>query len=135
MADTTGETLRNRLLPASAALFLAQFVHGLVPADTDSSSMVGPIAGIVLLLTSLAATIGAWRGSGWAAPLAGWSGVAVAMGFMLYHGLPFHSAATNPYAGEHVSAAAWATVVVCVAAGLWAAYEGLVAPRQAAAAS
>lgn len=130
MADTTGERGKGRLLGASATLFLTQFVHGLVPADTDHSSIVGPIVGSVLLLTSLAATVGAWRRRLWAAPLAGGTGVVVAAGFVLYHATPFHSAATNPYIGEDVGAPALLSVAVTIAAGLWAAYEGLVVPRR-----
>jgi hypothetical protein len=36
---------------------------------------------------------------------------------------------TNPYFGEPVGAPAWISVALCIAAGAWAVYEGLVVPR------
>jgi hypothetical protein len=53
----------------------------------------------------------------------GWTGVTVAVGFVLYHAVPFKSPMTNPYLGEPVGAAAWISVALAVAAGAWAAYE------------
>jgi hypothetical protein len=73
----------------------------------------------------MAAVIGIRTGKPWAASLTGWTGLTVAVGFVLYHAVPFHSAVTNPYVGEPVGAPAWISVALAVAAGVWAAVEGL----------
>jgi uncharacterized membrane protein YhaH (DUF805 family) len=120
----------RRVAAAAWALVVVQVVHGAIPADTSAEGSVGFYTGIVLLLASLVAAIGATTKRAWAAPLAGWTGLVVAVGFTLYHAVPVHSPLTNPYFGEPVSALAWLGVAVSIAAGLWAAYEGLVRPRQ-----
>jgi hypothetical protein len=116
--------MRARLLPATVALAVAQLVHGLTPADTDSEGYVGLVAGAALLVASVVAAVGAYRGAPWAPRLALVTGALVAGGFVLYHAVPVRSAVTNPYPGEPVGAAAWVTVALAVAAALWAAVEG-----------
>lgn len=110
---------------AASLLVLTQVVHGAVPADTDAEGYVGLVAGLVLLVASIVALVGAVRRRPWADRLTGWTGLVVAAGFVLYHAVPVHSAVTNPYLGEPVGAAAWASVAAAVAAGAWAAYVGL----------
>lgn len=129
-AVTTRPAVRRRALEGAAwALVVVQVVHGLTPADTESEGYVGTVVGLVLLVASLAAVYGIRTGTAWAAPLTGWTGLVVAVGFVLYHALPFRSPVTNPYVGEPVGAAAWLSVAASVAVGAWAAYEGLVRRR------
>jgi hypothetical protein len=114
----------TRTLEASAwALVILQVVHGFTPADTDAEGYVGTVGGLVLLVAALAAVCGIRTGRPWAAALTGWTGVSVAIGFVLYHALPFTSPVTNPYIGEPVGAPAWISVGLAVAAGAGAAYE------------
>ena len=120
----------GRVAAAAWALVVVQVVHGAIPADTSAEGNVGFYTGIVLLLASLVAAIGATAKKPWAVPLAGWTGLVVAVGFTLYHALPFHSPLTNPYFGEPVGALAWLSVAAPIAVGLWAAYEGLLRPKQ-----
>ena len=90
---------------AAWALIAAQIVHGIVPAPTSEHSAVGPIAGVLLLALSLAAVIGLVRGKHSAHALLGWTGFSVAVGFVLYHALPWHTPFTRPYVGEAVGVA------------------------------
>jgi hypothetical protein len=124
MSHTTTARPSTRTLEASAwALVLFQVVHGFVPADTDSEGYVGLVGGLLLLVAALAAAYGIRTDRAWAKALTGWTGVTVAVGFVLYHAVPFKSPMTNPYLGEPVGAAAWISVALAVAAGAWAAYE------------
>jgi len=124
MSHTTSTRLTTRALEASAwALVVFQVVHGFTPADTDSEGYVGLVGGLLLLVAALSAVYGIRTGRPWAAALTGWTGLTVAVGFVLYHALPFKSPVTNPYLGEPVGAPAWISVALAVAAGGWAAYE------------
>src|SRR5688500_131064 len=122
--------MAGRVAAAAWALVVVQVVHGAIPADTSAEGNVGFYTGIVLLLASFVAAIGATAKQSWATPLAGWTGLVVAVGFTLYHAVPVRSPLTNPYFGEPVSALAWLGVAASIAVGLWAAYEGLVLRRR-----
>src|SRR5918998_327635 len=120
--------MRNRLFTAAVVLAFVQVIHGAVPSGRENAegSVLGPIVGLVLIIASIVAAVGIRRGSEWAPRLLAGTGLFVAIGFTLYHAIPLKNWATNPYWGndvEDVSAAAWATVVVSVAVGLWAAWE------------
>ena len=121
----------RRLQAAAWALLVLQVVHGLTPADTEAEGYVGAVGGLLLLVATMAAIVGIRSRRPWGAPLAGWTGLVVAVGFVLYHAMPFSSPVTNPYLGEPVGAPAWISVALCVAAGAWAAYEGFTASRAA----
>lgn len=130
---TTATTERPRRLQASAwALVIFQLVHAITPADTDSESYLGPIAGLILLIAACAAVYGVRAHRSWAPTVTGWTGLVVAVGFILYHVLPFESPLTNPYLGEPVGPPAWISVALAVGAGAWAAYEGLARGNRAA---
>lgn len=118
-------TSYRRVEVAAWILLITQMVHGFTPADTEAEGYTGAVVGLVLLVATMAAIFGARTGKTWAAPLAGWTGMAVAVGFVLYHAVPFHSPVTNPYLGEPVGAPAWISVAAAVAAGAWAAYVAL----------
>jgi hypothetical protein len=115
---------RTRLLAASVVLALAQIVHAATPVGTEGESLVGPIVGLGLLIASIVAAVGAFRGAAWAPRLTLVTGALVAGGFVLYHAIPVHSPVTNPYPGEPVGGPAWVSVALAVAAGVWAAFEG-----------
>jgi len=123
---TVAVTSRTRLEAAAWALVVFQVVHGFTPADTESEGYVGLVGGLALLVLALAGVFGIRTGRPWAAPVTGWTGLTVAVGFVLYHAVPLKSPMTNPYLGEPVGAAAWISVALAIAAGAWAAYEGLV---------
>ena len=120
---------RKRLEASAWALLVLQVVHGFTPADTEAEGYVGAVGGLALLLATMVAINGIRRARPWAPSLAGWTGAVVAVGFVLYHAVPFSSPVTNPYLGEPVGAPAWISVALCIAAGAWAAYEGLVVRR------
>lgn len=123
MAVAEAKSTSSRLFRATVALTVTQVVHALVPADTDSDSIVGPLFGSILLIASLAALYGLKLGQSWAPVVAGRTGLVVAVGFLLYHSFPWHSPVTNPYIGESVGVLPWLTVVAAVAAGAWTAWE------------
>lgn len=115
----------TRLEAAAWALLVFQVVHGLTPADTEAETYVGAVVGLLLLVSTMTSIVGTRAGRRWAPLLAGWTGLAVAVGFVLYHAVPVSSPATNPYVGEPVGALAWISVALCVTAGAWTANEGL----------
>ena len=133
--DRTDREARRRIEAAAWALLVTQVVHGFTPAETEAEGYVGLVGGLVLLVATMAAIVGLRSGRSWARPLAGGTGLAVAVGFVLYHAVPFHSPLTNPYLGEPVGAPAWISVGLAVAAGAWAASEGLPMRRTPAAAA
>ena len=123
-AHTTGSGSRPRSLEASAwALLLLQLVHGATPVGTHSEGHVGTVGGLLLVIAALVAVVGFRTHRTWARPLAGWTGLVVAVGFILYHAVPVSSPLTNPYLGHPAGAAAWISVGLAVAAGAWAGYE------------
>lgn len=118
---------------ATVALLVTQVVHGAVPVDEDkpeSESVLGLYVGLLFLILTLTALFGLLQRTGWGRPLAAWTGLAVAVGFVAYHAVPWASPLTNPYLGEPVGAPAWLSVAAAVAAGLWCAYEGRDAVRR-----
>lgn len=115
----------RRVEVAAWILLVTQVIHGFTPADTESEGYTGLVVGLLLLLATMAAIYGARTEKAWAEPVAGWTGLTVAVGFVLYHATPVKSPVTNPYVGEGVGALAWISVAVAVAAGAWAAYVAL----------
>ena len=122
---------QKRLYWASVALVLIQVIHGAIPAETDAEGYFGLLAGLVALIAGLAAIYGLRLGRSWARPIAGTTGLGVAVGFLLYHALPITSSFTNPYWDEpKIGALQWAPVFACIAIGLWTAYEAFLAPTR-----
>jgi hypothetical protein len=120
-------TKRDGMLWPAVALVVTQIVHAAVPVDenhAESEGFTGLIGGGILLLLSVVALvqIAQHRPSG--RPLAAWTGLAVAVGFVAYHAVPWTSVLTNPYLGKPTGAPAWATVFLSVGAGLWCAVQG-----------
>lgn len=118
-------TGRHRLEAAAWALFATQLVHGLTPANTSSEGYVGTVVGGILLIAAALAVFAVRAALSWAPRLTGLTGAAVAAGLVAYHATPWHSPVTNPYLGEPAGAPAWISVALAVAAGGWAAVEGL----------
>lgn len=115
------------MLWPAVLLLVTQVVHGAVPVDenkVESESALGFYGGILLLLLTVAAVVGILQRRPYGRPLAAWTGLVVAAGFVAYHAVPWTSAVTNPYLGEPVGAPAWLSVGAAVAAGIWCAYEG-----------
>ncbi len=122
MADT-----RDNMLWPAAALVATQVIHVLAPVDEDkpeSESWLGLPVGGILLLLSVIALVGILQHKSYGRPIAAWSGLAVGFGFIAYHAVPWSSVISNPYLGEPVGPAAWASVLLAIAAAFWAAYEG-----------
>ena len=116
----------SRLIALAAALLAIQVIHAAIPAETDAEGYVGLIVGLLFVIASIVALVGLVQGKAWAPKLLGWTGLAVGVGFVLYHVTPVHSPATNPYFGEDkIGLAQWIPVVLCVAIGLWVAWETL----------
>ena len=105
------------------ALLVVQVVHGLTPARTDAEGYVGPIGGLLLLVATMTAIAGLRWHRPWARSLTAWTGLAVAVGFTLYHATPIASPVTNPYVGEQPGLAAWLTVILSIAVGIWTARQ------------
>lgn len=130
MATSTRPAPPLRRIDAAAwALLLTQLIHGFTPADTESEGYVGAVVGGALLVAAAVSIFALRAGRPWAARLTGTTGLLVAVGFVAYHATPVRSPITNPYVGEPVGAPAWISVAAAVAAGAWAAYDGLVRDR------
>jgi hypothetical protein len=108
-------------------------VHGAIPGPGEGGSLLGPVAGLLLLGASVASVVGLRAGRAWARPVLGGTGLAVAAGFLLYHAIPVKTALSYPYWGQRVNAGAlqWAPVVAAIAVGGWGAW--LARPRTDAA--
>ncbi|MEX2294366.1 MAG: hypothetical protein WD691_11315 [Acidimicrobiales bacterium] len=118
---------RDRMVWPALALLVAQVVHGVVPVDenkVESESALGFYGGLLLLLLTVAAVVGLAQSMSYGRPLATWTGLVVAVGFVAYHAVPWSSPVTNPYLGEPVGVPAWLSVAAAVGTGLWCAYEG-----------
>ena len=133
-ADTTK---RDPMLWPAVALVVTQMVHAGTPTkgEVDSEGPLGLIFGLLFLGVSVAAMVGLMQHRPYGRPLAARIGLVVALGFIAYHAVPWHGWFTNPYFGEPVGPAAWATVIVSVASGFWCAYEGREALRPSASAA
>jgi hypothetical protein len=95
-----------------------------IPAKTKSEGYVGLVLGAIALVASIAAVYGVRNDRPWGRRLLGLTGASVAVGFLLYHTLPIHSAVTNPYVGERtIGALQWAPVIGAIVIGVWAAWE------------
>lgn len=119
-------TDRKMLLPA-IVLLVAQYVHGAVPVDEnkpESESVIGFYVGTLFLVLTAVAIVGIAARARFGPPLAAWSGLAVTVGFISYHAVPWSSPVTNPYLGQPVGAPAWLSVAAAVTAGAWCAYQG-----------
>ena len=115
----------GKLALASGALFAAQVLHlveviAAGPVGIEGEGGIGEPLGLLGLIGSGVAMIAALNRRSYAIPLALASGVGVAVGFLLYHGVPIHSQLTNTYWGRG-TVLDWAVVLLCVAAGAWTA--------------
>lgn len=117
---------KDGMLWPAAALVVTQVVHAAVPTsgELESEGPLGLIFGLVFLGLSVAALVGILQDRPYGRPLAARAGVAVGLGFIAYHAVPWHGWFTNPYFGEPVGPAAWSTVALSVGAAFWCAYEG-----------
>lgn len=73
-----GAVNRTRLIWATSVLVVAQVVHGAVPAETDSDTVVGAYVGLLLLGASAVAVVGVAQRRRWGSELAMMAGAAVA---------------------------------------------------------
>jgi hypothetical protein len=120
-------TKRDTMLWPAVALVVTQVVHGAVPVDEnhpENEGYTGLIVGGILLLLSVVAVVGILQHRSYGRPIAAWTGLAVAVGFVAYHAVPWTSVLSNPYLGQPVGAPAWITVFLSVGAGIWCAVEG-----------
>ena len=116
----------GRLKWAATFLLLAQVAHTVaafwgpkLPEGSTEGGLGEPL-GLLALIASAVSIGGAARRSSWAPWLGAVTGLSVAVGFVLYHGIPVHSWFTNTYWRSGVSFVDWAMVALCVAAGVWA---------------
>ena len=112
----------KRLAPALAALFVLQFPHGLAPAPDDAPTeggLTGLIGGAGFLIGTAVAWYWTRRGDERGRSLAVALGLAIPIGFVLYHGAWFTSPVTNPYWGDgSATGLQWASVVAVGVVGL-----------------
>jgi len=119
----------GKLSLAAGLLFAAQIAHLVEvivagPVSVKVEGGIGEPLGLLGLIGAGMAAIAAKNHRTYAIPLALVSGVSVAAGFLLYHGAPIHSQLTNTYWGRG-TVLDWFVVLLCVAAGVWAAKVAL----------
>lgn len=128
----------TKLLAQTGLLALVQVAHSLDALRyADEATFPGVLTDPLALLgigsaAGAFALVAARRPSGRTAALL--AGAAVALGFTLYHGIPFDLGVNNPYwdlDGTRADAIQWATVVGAIVAGLWTAHTAWIAPRRA----
>jgi hypothetical protein len=120
-------TTRDGMVWPAVALVVTQVVHGAVPVDEnhpEGEGYTGVVVGGIFLLLSVVAVVGLLQRRSYGRPIAAWTGLAVAVGFVAYHAVPWTSVISNPYLGVPTGAPAWITVFLSVGAGIWCAVEG-----------
>lgn len=123
----------GRLLWASiATVYVFQALHMVIPADAVGGRYAWTATVVVGLSEAvlLVACVGLGGEAPWAPRLAAWTAGLTGLVFLLYHGLPFESAVTNPYPGE-VGIAPWVPVAGIIAGALGTIWFGVVAGRGA----
>jgi hypothetical protein len=121
-------TTRTRLLTGAGLLVSVQIGHLLdVLRYADGVSLpevlVNPLAWVGIGV-ALVAFLSAARGHRTARPLGVMAGLAVSVGFALYHGIPVDLGVNNPYwgpSGADADAIMWASVIALIAIGAWTA--------------
>lgn len=108
----------RRLVWAGGALLATQVVHGLAPAsEGQEENAVGLVLGLLGVVATGVAIGAAVKRRPQAPGLLTLVSIAVGVGFVAYHGLPFDTAVTNPYWGDGTATGAqWATVVIVLLA-------------------
>ncbi|HVF75395.1 MAG TPA: hypothetical protein VM938_10135 [Acidimicrobiales bacterium] len=123
---------RRNLVWALAALLVIQVLHGLDELRTEEgATFFGTLAdpGTILGVTgNVVALVAAVKGVSWVVPLAVATGVLVALGFVVVHGIPTATDATAPYWGDgSADALQWAGVIA-----VWIACAAVVVTARAA---
>ena len=110
------EDRSRNLVLALGALVVLQVLHSLDELRTDDAetlaeAMLGP-AGVLGMGGALVALIAVAQGRSWGRPLAVVTGVLVAVGFVVVHGIPTATEATQPYWGDDTAdALQWLGVI------------------------
>jgi len=114
-------TAPRSLVVGAGALVAVQVVHAAVPGPSEvSGSLLGPIVGLGLLVSSVAALVGATRGRPWARSVLRTTGAIVAAGFLLYHAIPVKTPLNYPYWGKATANFwQWLPVLAAMAVGAW----------------
>jgi hypothetical protein len=116
---------RERLPLVLAALLVFQVLHGVAPAPdgaSDEGGLTGLIGGVLFLVATGVAWWWVHRGDERGVRLAQMIGIAIPVGFTLYHGVWFNSPVTNPYWGDgSASGWQWASLPLVMVTGLLAA--------------
>lgn len=120
-------TARDTMTWPAIALVASQVIHGVIPVDKhhpNNEGYTGLVVGGILLALWVAALVGLVQHRPYGRPIGAWTGLAVAVGFVSYHAVPWSSVISNPYLGQPVGAPAWISVALAVGSGTWSAYEG-----------
>jgi len=98
-----------------------QVAHAAVPGPSEvTGSLLGPIVGLGLLISSIAALVGAAQGREWTRPVLRTTGAIVAVGFLLYHAIPVKTPLNYPYWGDATANVwQWTPVLAAMAIGAW----------------
>jgi hypothetical protein len=116
---------RRTLLFALLALVLVQCAHLLdvfrYSDDAKVSSLLFERQGQFGVIAAVIAFIAVLRQERFARELAVAAGAIVAVGFTIYHGIPFDLGINNPYWGPDGDAdlIRWLTVLAAIAVGIW----------------
>ena len=109
------------LIVGAGALVAVQVAHAAVPGPSEvSGSLLGPIVGLGLLISSIAALVGAAQGREWARRVLRTTGAIVAVGFLVYHAIPVKTPLNYPYWGDATANVwQWTPVLAAMAIGAW----------------
>ena len=113
----------RKLATPAALLVLVQLVHGAVPGPGEGGTILGLIFGVAFLVAAVTAFFGARADKQWTAPLLRWTGASVAVGFVVYHAVPFKTPLNYPYWGDTTAnAGQLAPVFAAIVIGAWCAW-------------
>jgi hypothetical protein len=122
---------RRMLLIALLALTLVQLAHLLdvfrYAENAKLSSLLLERQGQFGIVAAAVAFIAVLRREPFARHLSVAAGGIVAVGFTLYHGIPFDLGVNNPYWGAdaHADLIRWLTVLAAIAVGVWTVWVAL----------
>lgn len=120
---------RRKLLIGTAALAIVQFAHLLdvlrYGDDATFPAVLLDPLGVFGVGVAAAAFVAVAAELEVGRTLALVAGATVALGFTLYHGIPFDLGVNNPYwdaSGSQADAIQWLTVIGAISIGAWIAY-------------
>ena len=122
--------IQRERIAAGLGIIVIGIVHALTPTKAAPENAFGYASGTLGLVLAAAAVYGLYKREEWGRQLLLVTGLAITVGFLLLHFLPYRNVLTDPYVGSSVKEPGigfiqWAVVYAAVVNGLWAAFAAV----------